>query len=127
MELRLRNEEFLEKVRAALTRAKEPDEGVCALALKARADDTAALKEKAKVRQPGGRKKAYDDEAVEKMAAAPESQVLVPQRATGKVNLAATGAVGMGAAITKEWLAREVQSSCRGPRRGSTRGRYLLP
>ena len=96
--------------------------------MKAREDDMAALKEKAKVRrQPGGRKKAYDDEAVEKMAAAPESQVLVPQRATGKVNLAATGAVGMGAAITKEWLAREVQSSCRGPRRGGTRGRYLLP
>ena len=56
---------------------------------------------------PGGRKKAFDDEAVEKMAAAPESQVLVPQRATGKANLAA---MGMGAAITKEWLARECEA-----------------
>ena len=52
----------MERVRAALTRAKEPDEGVCALALKARADDIAALKEKAKARrQPGGRKKACVD------------------------------------------------------------------
>ena len=51
---------------------------------------------------PGGRKKAFDDEAVEKMAAPPESQVIVPQRATRKANLAATGAVGMGAAITMD-------------------------
>ena len=108
---RLENEGFLERVRAAQTGAKGPDEGVHALALKARADDMAGLKEKAKVRrQPVGSKKTYDDEAVEKMAAAPESQVLVPQRATGKVNLAATGAVGMGVAITKEWLARECEA-----------------
>ena len=85
---RLRNEEFLERVRAAVTRAKEPDEGVCALALKARADDTAALKEKAKVRrQPGGRKKAYRGEALEKMAAAPESQVLQRGRSSRKFYL----------------------------------------
>ena len=79
--------------------------------MKARADDMAALKEKAKVwRQPGGRKKAYDDEASEKIAATQESQVLVPQRAAGNLNVAATGTVGMGAAITKEWLARECEA-----------------
>ena len=52
---RLRNDEFLERVRAALARAKEPNEGACVLALKVRADDMATLKEKAKVRrQPAG-------------------------------------------------------------------------
>ena len=78
---RLRNEEFLDRARAALAGAKGSDEGACAFALKARADDMAALKEKAKVwRQPGGRKKAYDDEASEKIAATQESQVLVEGR-----------------------------------------------